>query len=50
MKGLIILKNKLYSFLNIVGLAIGIACCTLIPLYVQDEMSFDRFHDNADRI
>ncbi|MCJ7681452.1 MAG: ABC transporter permease, partial [Candidatus Aminicenantes bacterium] len=43
-------KNKLYSFLNIAGLAIGIACCMLILLYVQDELSFDRFHENADRI
>ena len=43
-------RNKLYSFLNIAGLAIGIACCILIFLYVQDELSFDRFHDNADNI
>ena len=43
-------RNKLYSFLNIAGLAIGIACCILILLYVQDELSFDRFHDNADNI
>lgn len=43
-------RNKLYSFLNIAGLAIGIACCILILLYVQDELSFDRFHENADRI
>jgi putative ABC transport system permease protein len=43
-------RNKLYSFLNIAGLAIGAACCILILLYVQDELSFDRFHDNADRI
>ncbi|MCK5058451.1 MAG: ABC transporter permease [Candidatus Aminicenantes bacterium] len=43
-------RNKLYSFLNIAGLAIGIACCILILLYVQDELSYDRFHENADRI
>ncbi len=43
-------RNKLYSFLNIAGLAIGIACCVLILLYVQDELSFDRFHEKADRI
>lgn len=43
-------RNKLYSFLNIAGLAIGIACCVLILLYVQDELSFDRFHEEADRI
>jgi putative ABC transport system permease protein len=43
-------RNKLYSFLNIAGLAIGIACCVLILLYIQDELSFDRFHEKADRI
>ncbi len=43
-------RNKLYSLLNIAGLAIGITCCILILLYVQDELSYDRFHENADRI
>jgi len=43
-------KHKAYSFINIAGLAIGISCCALIMLYVQDELSFDRFHKNADRI
>ncbi len=43
-------RNKLYSILNITGLAIGIACCVLILLYVQDELSFDRFHENSDNI
>lgn len=43
-------KNKVYSFINIFGLAIGIACCLLIGLYVQNEWSFDRFHSNSDRI
>jgi len=45
-----IYRNKLYSFLNIAGLSIGIACFLLILFYVQDELSFDRFHDKADRI
>jgi len=40
----------MYSALNIVGLAIGLACCILILLYVHDELSYDRFHDNADSI
>ncbi len=43
-------RNKLYSILNITGLAVGITCCILILLYVQDELSYDRFHENADRI
>ncbi len=41
-------RNKGFSVINIAGLAIGIACCILILLWVQDELSFDRFHDNAE--
>ncbi len=36
-----------YSFINIAGLAIGMACCLVITLWVLDELSFDRFHRNA---
>ena len=43
-------KHKAYSAINLAGLAIGIACFMLIALWVQDEFSYDRFHDNADRI
>jgi len=43
-------KNKIYSFINISGLAIGIACCILIVLWVQDELSYDRFHENAENL
>jgi putative ABC transport system permease protein len=43
-------KNKLYSFINIGGLCVGISICMLIMLYVVHEMSFDRFHKNADKI
>lgn len=45
-----IFKHKGYSLINIVGLAIGMACCLLILLYIQDELSYDRYHENADRI
>ncbi|MBC7849215.1 MAG: ABC transporter permease, partial [Chitinophagaceae bacterium] len=38
-------KNKGYSFLNIAGLAIGIACAALIFLWVEDEMTYDHFHE-----
>ena len=37
-----------YSVINIAGLAMGMACCILIFLWVQDELSFDRFHKNVD--
>ena len=43
-------KNKLFSAINILGLSIGIALCFLIMLYVQDELSYDRFNKKADNI
>ncbi len=43
-------KNKGYTALNITGLAIGLACFMLIALYVADELSYDRFYADADRI
>lgn len=43
-------KNKIYSFINIFGLAIGMACCIMIMLFVQNELSYDRFHENANCI
>lgn len=43
-------KYKAYSFINILGLAIGISCCLLILLFVQDELSYDRYHEKADSI
>jgi putative ABC transport system permease protein len=45
-----LVKQKGYSFLNVFGLAIGIACFLLISLYIRDEYSFDRMHSKADRI
>ena len=43
-------RHKGYSFINIAGLAIGMACSLLILLWVQDELRFDRFHENGDDI
>ncbi|NBB19927.1 FtsX-like permease family protein [Runella sp. CRIBMP] len=43
-------RNKIYSAINIGGLAIGMATCLLITLYVLDEISYDRYHQKADRI
>lgn len=43
-------KNKGYSFLNIVGLAIGIACAGFIFLWVEDELNFDQFNAKKDRL
>ena len=39
-----------YSFINVIGLTAGIACCILILLFVQSELGFDRFHKNANRL
>lgn len=39
-------RHKGYSFINISGLALGMACCILILLYVNDELNYDRFHEN----
>jgi putative ABC transport system permease protein len=43
-------KNKTFSILNIIGLSIGVACSLLIALYVLDELSYDRFNTQANRI
>jgi putative ABC transport system permease protein len=43
-------KNKLYSFINIAGLTVGIICCILIGLFISSELSFDKFHKNADKL
>ena len=45
-----IIKHKSFSFINILGLAIGIACSILILLFVTNELSYDKFHEKADRI
>ncbi len=45
-----LLKNRAFSFINILGLSIGIACFLLIFLFLRFEFGFDRFHDNTDRI
>lgn len=45
-----LLRNKGYSAINIVGLAVGMAAAMLILLWIQDELSYDEFHENKDRI
>ena len=43
-------RNKGLSFINILGLAIGMAVCILLLLWVQDELSYDNFHQNGDNL
>lgn len=45
-----IFRHKSYSFINISGLAVGMACCIFIILFIQHEFSYDRHHTKADRI
>ena len=45
-----LVKNRTYSLINICGLAVGVACCLLISLYVRHELSYDTFHAQHDNI
>ncbi len=45
-----LLQNKTFSFINIFGLAVGTLCCLYIVLYVQDQYSYDKHHNNANNI
>ncbi len=44
------LRKKGFTFINVFGLAVGMACCIILFLYVQYESSFDKFHDKVDQI
>ncbi len=44
------IRQKLYSFINVFGLAVGLSICLIISLWVLQELSYDRFHENAGRI
>ena len=43
-------RNKIYTFINILGLAIGMSVCIMLLLWVQNELSYDKFHENKDQI
>ena len=43
-------KDRGYTLLNVIGLAIGITCCLFLIFYIQDELSYDRYHEKGDRI
>jgi len=45
-----IVRFKAYAFINLSGLAVGMAACLFILLYVQNELSYDKYHEKADRI
>ncbi len=43
-------RHKGYSFINIAGFAIGMACCLIILIYVRHELSYDKYHRDVERI
>lgn len=45
-----IFRNKTYSFINIFGLALGLACSFLILIWIMDELSYDKFHKDVNRL
>ena len=46
----LMLRRKVFTLINVLGLATGLASCLMILLWVSDELSYDRFHDGSDRI
>jgi len=45
-----LLRHRLFTTINVVGLALGAACCALIGLYIQNELSYDRFHREPENV
>jgi len=46
----LLVRNKVYACINILGLSLALACAILIILYAVDEISFDRFHANGENL
>lgn len=46
----LLIKNRAYSLISVSGIALGLACCLLIGLYIQHELSYDRYHVNKKRL
>ncbi len=45
-----LVKNRVFSFINIFGLSVGLTCCLLISIYIYHEISYDKYHKNGDRV
>ena len=45
-----LMKQKIFTFINVFGLAVGVACCMILGLYVHREWSYERHHPNAEQI
>lgn len=46
----LLIKNRAYSLISIIGIGVGLGVCLLIGLYIQNEISYDRYHKNSDRL
>lgn len=46
----LLLKQRMYTIINLAGLTVGIACCLLMGIYIRQELSYDRYHTNADQL
>src|SRR5690349_21296607 len=45
-----LMKSKIFSFINIIGLSVGLTCCMLITIYLVNELSYDKYHKDIDRL
>src|ERR1043165_432605 len=45
-----LMKNKIFSFINIFGLSVGLTCCMLITIYLYHEVNYDKYHHNVDQL
>src|SRR3954454_12136789 len=45
-----LMKSKIFYFINIIGLSVGLTCCMLIAVYLYNELSYDKYHTNIDRL
>ena len=45
-----LMKSKIFSLINIIGLSVGLTCCMLISIYLYNEVSYDKYHKNVDRL
>src|ERR1700750_191291 len=45
-----LMKNKAFSFINIIGLSTGLTCCMLVTVYLYNEISYDKYHKNSNTL
>src|SRR4029077_4561050 len=45
-----LMKNKIFSFINIFGLSVGLTCCMLVTVYLYNEINYDKYHNNINHL